>query len=134
MQIIAHGIDLVDFPRIEEMLQRHGKRFLDRVFTRAEQAYADDNKNGIEKSLLVNLKLLKLNICKQSDQKTEHGKIFLSSVEKPAFAPGFTASPMAQSSITIALAKWWSNWTKIILLKSRIRYLKSRLLIRKRQI
>jgi len=49
MQIIAHGIDLVDFGRIEQMLKRHKSRFLDRVFTAAEQAYADSNKNGVEK-------------------------------------------------------------------------------------
>jgi len=49
MEIIAHGIDLVDFPRIEEMVKEHDKRFLDRVFTSAEQDYADANKNRIEK-------------------------------------------------------------------------------------
>jgi holo-[acyl-carrier protein] synthase len=49
MEILAHGIDLVDFPRIEDMVKRHGERFLDRVFTEAEQAYAKANKNGVEK-------------------------------------------------------------------------------------
>ena len=49
MGIIAHGIDLVDFPRIEDMVKRHGDRFLDRVFTAGEQKYAQANKNGIEK-------------------------------------------------------------------------------------
>ncbi len=49
MQIIAHGIDLVDFPRIEQMIERHGQRFVDRVFTAAEQAYACRHKNAIEK-------------------------------------------------------------------------------------
>jgi holo-[acyl-carrier protein] synthase len=49
MEIIAHGIDLVDFPRIEEMVNRHSDRFLDRVFTANEQAYASANKNGVEK-------------------------------------------------------------------------------------
>jgi holo-[acyl-carrier protein] synthase len=49
MQIITHGIDLVDFPRIEQMVQRHGSRFLDKVFTEAEQAYARANKNQMEK-------------------------------------------------------------------------------------
>jgi holo-[acyl-carrier protein] synthase len=49
MNIIAHGIDLVDCPRIEDMIKRHGERFLDRVFTAAEQAYADRNKNRVEK-------------------------------------------------------------------------------------
>ena len=49
MQIIAHGIDLVDFPRIEQMVERHGDRFVNRIFTAAEQAYARGHKNTIEK-------------------------------------------------------------------------------------
>ena len=49
MEIVAHGIDLVDCPRIEEMIEQHGKRFIKRVFTTAEQAYAEANKNEIEK-------------------------------------------------------------------------------------
>jgi holo-[acyl-carrier protein] synthase len=49
MEIVAHGIDLVDCPRIEQMIQRHGERFIKRVFTAAEQAYAQANKNDIEK-------------------------------------------------------------------------------------
>ena len=49
MEIVAHGIDLVDCPRIEKMVNQHGQRFLNRVFTAAEQAYAEKNKNEIEK-------------------------------------------------------------------------------------
>lgn len=49
MDIIAHGIDLVDFPRLEEMIERHGDRIIDRLFTPAEQAYARGNRNTIEK-------------------------------------------------------------------------------------
>jgi len=49
MQIIAHGIDLVDCPRIEAMLARHGKKFLDRVFTAKEQTDAEADKNRVEK-------------------------------------------------------------------------------------
>ncbi len=49
MEIVAHGIDLVDCPRIEEMVKRHGERFVKRVFTAAEQAYAEASKNRIEK-------------------------------------------------------------------------------------
>jgi len=49
MDIIAHGIDLVDCPRIEEMIKRHGERFINRVFTAAEQAYAEKNKDKVEK-------------------------------------------------------------------------------------
>lgn len=49
MEIVVHGIDLVDCPRIAEMAERHGERFIDRVFTKAEQAYAKSTKNEIEK-------------------------------------------------------------------------------------
>jgi holo-[acyl-carrier protein] synthase len=49
MEILAHGIDLVDCPRIEQMIQRHGERFIRRVFTENEQAYAQKNKNEVEK-------------------------------------------------------------------------------------
>ena len=49
MELIAHGIDLVDFPRIAELIERHGDRFVNRVFTPAEQAYARANRNTVEK-------------------------------------------------------------------------------------
>ena len=49
MKIIAHGIDLVDFPRIESMIDRHGGRFLNRVFTEREQSEADSVHNRVEK-------------------------------------------------------------------------------------
>lgn len=49
MEIIAHGIDLVDFPRIEQMIERHGSRFIDRLFTAAEQTYARGHRNWVEK-------------------------------------------------------------------------------------
>ena len=49
MDLIAHGIDLVDFPRIEQMIERHGERFINRIFTPAEQAYARKHKYAMEK-------------------------------------------------------------------------------------
>ncbi|MHB0946050.1 MAG: holo-ACP synthase [Sedimentisphaerales bacterium] len=49
MKNILHGIDLVDFPRIEEMLARHGEHFLDRVFTQTEQRQANVLKNRVER-------------------------------------------------------------------------------------
>lgn len=49
MEIVAHGIDLVDCPRIEDMIKRHSERFVNRVFTKAEQAYAEANRNNVEK-------------------------------------------------------------------------------------
>ena len=49
MKIVAHGIDLVDFPRIEALVDKHDERFLDRVFTKREQSDADAVKNNVEK-------------------------------------------------------------------------------------
>jgi holo-[acyl-carrier protein] synthase len=49
MEIVAHGIDLVDFPRIAEMVERHGERFMNRIFTETEQAYAKSTRNQMEK-------------------------------------------------------------------------------------
>ena len=42
MNVIAHGIDLVETSRIAEMLDEHGGRFVERCFTPSERAYADD--------------------------------------------------------------------------------------------
>ena len=39
--IVGHGIDLVPEGRIAEMLESHGPRFLERVFTDAERTYAE---------------------------------------------------------------------------------------------
>lgn len=49
VKIIAHGIDLVDFDRIEEMLEKHPKRFPKRVYTDTEMADADKHVRRIEK-------------------------------------------------------------------------------------
>ena len=49
MKKILHGIDLVDFPRIQEMINRHAYHFLDRIFTQTEQQQADQMKNRIER-------------------------------------------------------------------------------------
>ncbi len=46
---ILHGIDLVDFPRIEKMISRHGSHFLERIFTQTEQQQANLMKNRIER-------------------------------------------------------------------------------------
>ena len=49
MQIVAHGIDLIELSRIEALLDRHGRRFLKRVFTEREQADAAGVKKNVEK-------------------------------------------------------------------------------------
>lgn len=37
--IIGIGTDICDIRRIEEIIERHGQRFLDKTFTKTEQAY-----------------------------------------------------------------------------------------------
>lgn len=39
MRIIGHGIDLVEVPRIKDLLDRHGERFERRIYTAAELEY-----------------------------------------------------------------------------------------------
>jgi len=41
MKLTGIGIDLVEVPRIREMLEKHGPRFKERTFTAAEIAYCD---------------------------------------------------------------------------------------------
>lgn len=42
--VVAHGIDIVEVARIERVQQQHGARFLDRIYTAAEQRYCLDSK------------------------------------------------------------------------------------------
>ena len=46
--IIGIGSDITDARRIEEVLERHGERFLDRVFTPIERAKSDRRKRRAE--------------------------------------------------------------------------------------
>jgi holo-[acyl-carrier protein] synthase len=46
--IIGSGIDLVEIVRIKESLERYGERFLDRIYTAAEQAYCMRKRNAAE--------------------------------------------------------------------------------------
>ena len=48
MSLIAHGIDLVDCDRLRQAVERHGERFLRRVFTPAELAYSLGKKREAE--------------------------------------------------------------------------------------
>ena len=43
--IIGIGTDLCDIRRIEKTIERHGERFLDRVFTATERARAESRAN-----------------------------------------------------------------------------------------
>jgi holo-[acyl-carrier protein] synthase len=44
MSIVGHGIDIVETARIRRSVDEHGDRFLDRVYTLAEQQYCAENK------------------------------------------------------------------------------------------
>lgn len=46
--IIGTGIDLTEIPRIQQSLNRFGQRFLDRVYTPAEQAYCFRKRRAAE--------------------------------------------------------------------------------------
>jgi holo-[acyl-carrier protein] synthase len=46
--IIGSGIDLVEIGRIQQSMDRYGGRFLDRVYTSAEQAYCQRKRKAAE--------------------------------------------------------------------------------------
>lgn len=43
MPIVGHGIDIIETDRMRQSVSEHGQRFLDRVFTPAEQQYCARN-------------------------------------------------------------------------------------------
>jgi holo-[acyl-carrier protein] synthase len=47
--VVGSGVDLCEVPRIKDAIARHGKRFLERVFTRREIDYAERKKNKFER-------------------------------------------------------------------------------------
>jgi holo-[acyl-carrier protein] synthase len=46
--ILGIGSDITDVRRIAKVIERHGDRFLDRIFTATERARADRRRNRIE--------------------------------------------------------------------------------------
>ena len=46
--ILGIGSDITDVRRIAKVIERHGDRFLDRVFTPVERALADRRRNRVE--------------------------------------------------------------------------------------
>jgi holo-[acyl-carrier protein] synthase len=47
--ILGSGVDLCEVPRIEAAVARYGRRFLERIFTAGEIAYADRKANRFER-------------------------------------------------------------------------------------
>lgn len=48
IMIVGTGIDIVDIERIRNSVDRYGARFLNRVYTAAEQAYCQRKRNSAE--------------------------------------------------------------------------------------
>jgi holo-[acyl-carrier protein] synthase len=46
--ILGIGSDITDARRIAKVIERHGERFLDRIFTATERARADKRRNRVE--------------------------------------------------------------------------------------
>jgi holo-[acyl-carrier protein] synthase len=47
--IVGTGIDIAEVPRIAEVIERHGDRFLRRIYTEGERNYCDSKANRIER-------------------------------------------------------------------------------------
>ncbi len=47
--IVGTGIDIVEVPRVAAVLERYGRRFLDRIFTAEEIRYCDSKANRVER-------------------------------------------------------------------------------------
>src|SRR5918999_1328524 len=47
MNIIGIGLDATDLPRVSQLLQRYGDRFLHRVFTEGEIAYCTKRRDPV---------------------------------------------------------------------------------------
>ena len=47
--IVGTGIDIAEVPRIREVIERHGERFLKRVFTDGEIQYCESKANRVER-------------------------------------------------------------------------------------
>jgi len=47
MNILGIGLDATDIPRLADVLERYGERFLQRVFTAGEIAYCTGHSRGV---------------------------------------------------------------------------------------
>ena len=47
MNILAIGLDATDIPRVAEIFERYGQRFLQRIFTDGEIAYCTRRRNPV---------------------------------------------------------------------------------------
>ncbi len=47
--IVGTGVDLAEVPRIRAAIERYGRRFIERIYTRAEIAYVERKANRYER-------------------------------------------------------------------------------------
>lgn len=47
--IVGTGVDIAEVPRIREAIERHGERFLKRIFTEGEIQYCESKANRVER-------------------------------------------------------------------------------------
>ena len=47
--IVGTGIDIAEVPRIRDVIERHGERFLKRIFTEGEIQYCESKANRVER-------------------------------------------------------------------------------------
>jgi holo-[acyl-carrier protein] synthase len=47
--IVGTGIDITEVPRIRDAIERHGQRFLQRIFTDREIQYCESKANRVER-------------------------------------------------------------------------------------
>ena len=47
--IVGLGVDIAEVPRVQAAIERHGQRFLTRIFTAAEIAYCERHRNKFER-------------------------------------------------------------------------------------
>jgi holo-[acyl-carrier protein] synthase len=47
--IVGTGIDIAEVPRIREAIERHGERFIRRIFTEGEIQYCESKANRVER-------------------------------------------------------------------------------------
>ncbi len=48
MSVISHGIDLIECARVQEVWDRHGQQFLERILTQREIAYVSGKRRPVE--------------------------------------------------------------------------------------
>lgn len=47
--IVGTGIDIAEVPRIRQVIERHGERFIKRIFTEGEIQYCESKANRVER-------------------------------------------------------------------------------------